>query len=236
MRTTTQSSYFFSEPQPAVRLEVSSYGNTDEVVVNSQFESTDGFDAFIDAKKLLNTTTTPQIQAFTMSSDNMPLAINSLGQINNQIVPLQIVAANAGEVSIKLNVKELGTQYSELYLEDASTGKLVDLKRNEIYSTTVSQGNSGSRFFLHFSKPSEVKSMSETKIYAVSNTIFTNLSIEANGTLELVDLFGKTVYSSNFSGKSGRVAFEIPTLANGTYIVKLVENGKITNQKVVINQ
>jgi hypothetical protein len=236
MRTTTASSNFFSEPQPAIRIEVSSNGNSDEVVVNSQFESTDNFDAFIDAKKLLNGSITPEIQAFTLSSDNMPLAINSLGQINNQIVPLQIIAANAGEASIKLNANELGTQYSELYLEDASIGKFVDLKRNEIYSTAVSQGNSGSRFFLHFSKPSEIKSLSETKIYAVSNTIFTNLSTEVNGTLELVDLFGKTIYSSTFSGKSGRVAFEIPTVANGTYIVKLVENGKLTNQKVVISQ
>jgi autotransporter-associated beta strand protein len=236
MRTVNQAANFFAAPEGLIRLEVSSNGQTDEAVVATNTEATENYDQQVDAKKLLNALT-PSILAFTLSADNTPLAINAVDKFSTeQVIPVQIIATTAGEVNIKLNMADLKGRFDHIYLEDATLGTYTDLKARESYTATVSQGNSGSRFFLHFSKPSEVKSFSETKIYAVSNTIFTNLSTEANGTLELVDLFGKTVYSSNFSGKSGRVAFEIPAVANGTYIVKLVENGKITNQKVVINQ
>jgi hypothetical protein len=89
---------------------------------------------------------------------------------------------------------------------------------------------------LHFEKPSVAKAANELGVYAANSTVFVNLTSESNGTIEVIDLVGKTIYASNFAGKSGRVAFEIPNAVYGTYLVKLTSNGKVVNQKVVLNQ
>jgi hypothetical protein len=236
MRTTSQAANFFSAPEGLIRLEVSSNGYTDEAVVMTNAEATENYDEQVDAKKLLNAMN-PNILAFTLSADNTPLAINALDKFNTeQVIPVQIVAPNAGEVNIKLNLSDLQERYENIYLEDATLGTYTDLKARGSYTATVSAGNSGSRFFLHFEKPSVAKAANELGVYAANSTVFVNITSESNGTIEVIDLVGKTIYTSNFSGKSGRVAFEVPNAVYGTYLVKLTSNGKVVNQKVVLNQ
>jgi hypothetical protein len=236
MRTTSQAANFFSAPEGLIRLEVSSNGYTDEAVVMTNSEATENYDEQVDAKKLLNAMN-PNILAFTLSADNTPLAINALDKFNTeQVIPVQIVAPNAGEVNIKLNLSDLQERYENIYLEDATLGTFTDLKARGSYTATVSAGNSGSRFFLHFEKPSVSKAANELGVYAANSTVFVNLTSESNGTIEVIDLVGKTIYTSNFSGKSGRLAFEVPNAVYGSYIVKLTSNGKVVNQKVVLNQ
>jgi hypothetical protein len=131
---------------------------------------------------------------------------------------------------------DLQERYENIYLEDATLGTFVDLKARGSYTAAVSAGNSGSRFFLHFEKPSIAKSVNELGVYAANSTVFVNIPSQSNGTIEVIDLVGKTIYASNFAGKSGRVAFEIPNAVYGSYIVKLTSNGKVVNQKVILNQ
>ncbi len=236
MRTTTQAANFFATPEGLIRLEVSSNGYTDEAVVMTNADATENYDEQVDAKKLLNAMN-PNILAFTLSADNTPLAINALDKFNTeQVIPVQLVAPNAGEVNIKLNLADLQERYENIYLEDATLGTFVDLKARGSYTAAVSAGNSGSRFFLHFEKPSIAKSVNELGVYAANSTVFVNIPSQSNGTIEVIDLVGKTIYASNFAGKSGRVAFEIPNAVYGSYIVKLTSNGKVVNQKVVLNQ
>ena len=87
-----------------------------------------------------------------------------------------------------------------------------------------------------FEKPSIAKSVNELGVYAANSTVFVNIPSQSNGTIEVIDLVGKTIYTSNFSGKSGRVAFEIPNVVYGTYLVKLTSNGKVVNQKVLLTE
>jgi hypothetical protein len=63
-----------------------------------------------------------------------------------------------------------------------------------------------------------------------------NLPSESNGTIEVVDMAGKTIYSSNFNGKSGRVSFNVPNAVVGNYLVKLTSNGKVVSQKVMLSE
>jgi hypothetical protein len=236
MRTANQTANFFAAPEGLIRLEVSSNGQTDEAVVATNTEATENYDSQVDAKKLLNALT-PSILAFTLSADNTPLAINAMDKFSTeQVIPVQIIATTAGEVNIKLNMADLKGRFDHIYLEDATLGTYTDLKARESYTATVSQGNSGSRFFLHFEKPSIAKAANEFGVYAANTTVFANLPSESNGTIEVVDLVGKTIYTANFAGKSGRVAFEIPNAVYGSYIVKLTSNGKVINQKVIFTE
>jgi hypothetical protein len=236
MRTVNQAANFFAAPEGLIRLEVSSNGQTDEAVVATNTEATENYDSQVDAKKLLNALT-PSILAFTLSADNTPLAINAMDKFSTeQVIPVQIIATTAGEVNIKLNMADLKGRFDHIYLEDATLGTYTDLKATESYTATVSQGNSGSRFFLHFEKPSVAKAANELGVYAANTTVFANLPSESNGTIEVVDLVGKTIYTANFAGKSGRVAFEIPNAVYGSYIVKLTSNGKVVNQKVLLTE
>ncbi|MFN5628167.1 MAG: T9SS type A sorting domain-containing protein, partial [Bacteroidota bacterium] len=236
MRTISQPANFFSAPEGLIRLEVSSNGHTDEAVVITDAEATENYDEQVDARKLLNAMN-PNILAFTLSADNTPLAINAMDNFSaEQIIPVQVIAPTSGEVNIKLNLADLQERYENIYLEDATLGTFVDLKARGSYTAKVSAGNSGSRFFLHFAKPSIASVANELGVYAANSSVFANLPSQSNGTIEVIDLVGKTIYTSNFSGKSGRVAFEIPNAVYGSYIVKLTSNGKIVNQKVLLTE
>jgi hypothetical protein len=237
MRTTNPASTFFSTPTGVIRLQVSGNGYSDETVVMTQSNSTENYDDMIDAKKLMNNIT-PTIQLFTLSNNNTPLAINAMDKFSaEQIIPLQVISPVAGEVNIKLAVEELSGIYEDIYLEDAASGTFTNLKAQGSYRALVGEGNSGSRFFLHFAKPTTTTAVAtELNVYSANNTVFVNLPSESNGTIEVVDMAGKTIYTSNFNGKSGRVSFEIPNAVYGTYLVKLSSNGKVMNQKVILNQ
>jgi hypothetical protein len=236
MRTISQTANFFSAPEGLIRLEISSNGHTDEAVVMTAAEATENYDEQVDARKLLNAMN-PNILAFTLSADNTPLAINAMDKFSaEQIIPVQVIAPTAGDVNIKLNLSDLKDKYENVYLEDATLGTFTDLKANGSYTAAVSAGNSGSRFFLHFEKPSVAKAANELGVYAANSTVFANLPLDSKGTIEIIDLVGKTIYTSNFSGKSGRVAFEVPNAVYGTYLVKLTSNGKVVNQKVLLTE
>jgi hypothetical protein len=150
---------------------------------------------------------------------------------------LQVIAQTAGEINIKLAVEELSGVYEDIYLEDATSGTFTDLKAKGSYKALVGQGNSGSRFFLHFAKPTTTTAVeTELNVYSANNTVFVNLPSESNGTIEVVDMAGKTIYTSNFNGKSGRVSFTVPNAVVGNYLVKLTSNGKVVSQKVMLSE
>ena len=237
MRTTTNPGTFFSTPAGVIKLQVSSNGYSDETTLMTQSNASENYDQMVDAKKLLDGLT-PAIQLFTVSADNTPLAINAMDKFNTeQIIPLQVIAQTAGEINIKLAVEELSGVYEDIYLEDATSGTFTDLKAKGSYKALVGQGNSGSRFFLHFAKPTTTTAVAtELNVYSANNTVFVNLPSESNGTIEVVDMAGKTIYTSNFNGKSGRVSFTVPNAVVGNYLVKLTSNGKVVSQKVMLSE
>jgi hypothetical protein len=237
MRTINNPGTFFSAPTGVIKLEVTSNGKTDETVVMTQSNASENYDQMVDAKKLLDGLT-PAIQLFTVSADNTPLAINAMDKFSaEQIIPLQVIAENAGEINIKLAVEELSGVYEDIYLEDATTGTFTNLKAQGSYRALVGQGNSGSRFFLHFAKPTTTTATAtELTVYSANNNVFVNLPSESNGTIEVMDMAGKTIYTSNFSGKSGRISFNVPNAVMGNYLVKLTSNGKVISQKVMLSE
>jgi hypothetical protein len=237
MRTTTNPGTFFSTPAGVIKLQVSSNGYSDETTLMTQSNASENYDQMVDAKKLLDGLT-PAIQLFTVSADNTPLAINAMDKFNTeQIIPLQVIAQTAGEINIKLAVEELSGVYEDIYLEDATSGTFTDLKAKGSYKALVGQGNSGSRFFLHFAKPTTTTAVAtELNVYSANNTVFVNLPSESNGTIEVMDMAGKTIYTSNFNGKSGRVSFTVPNAVVGNYLVKLTSNGKVVSQKVMLSE
>jgi hypothetical protein len=237
MRSTNNTGAFFSNPTGVIKLQVSSKGKMDETVVMTQSNASENYDELTDAKKLMNTIT-PSLQLFTVSNNNTPLAINAMDKFNaEQIIPLQVIAPEAGEISIKLAIEELSGIYEDIYLEDATSGTFTDLKAKGSYKALVGQGNSGSRFFLHFAKPTTTTAVAtELNVYSANNTVFVNLPSESNGTIEVVDMAGKTIYTSNFNGKSGRVSFTVPNAVVGNYLVKLTSNGKVVSQKVMLSE
>lgn len=234
MRTTTQAATFFSEPSNIVKLSVSNAGRTDETIIALNADASDEYDN-MDSKKLL-TAPDKMLSMFTLSKDNMPLAINLVNNYNtDKRIPLQVVAVEGGEATISLANINTIREIDEVYLEDASLNKFVNLKAVGSYKTNVSEGNSGNRFFLHFAAPSTRPQHSDImSIYANDDKVFVNIPEEGNTQIEVMNILGQNVVTVNATQFKGLKEISVPNVVTGTYLVKVTNGGNVTTEKVVL--
>nr|MBP6794770.1 T9SS type A sorting domain-containing protein [Saprospiraceae bacterium] len=55
-----------------------------------------------------------------------------------------------------------------------------------------------------------------------------------NVKIEIIDLSGRLMHQSNWDSFGGRQSIDISKLANGTYVVRVKEGNKLSEQKLVV--
>lgn len=136
---------------PVIRLSISGNNNTDQLILRVVENSTDGFDAQFDARKLFpDNDDIPMIFSTDLSNDpNM--AINSIPKINSKTRLFIGIKAAAGTYTISLD---------ELTIKDTQTAILIDhdtksyitLKNNTTYKFDYDGGINTERFEIIFKK------------------------------------------------------------------------------------
>jgi hypothetical protein len=152
-RTTDLNPTFFSQPavvNDVLRLELVKDNRQDEILIFfAPSMSTDNFDALTDAKKLLPFNTD---HSFVYSiAGNDKLAMNGLGEFNmDKVIPLGIKASAAGLHQIVATDLSSFAPSAMVYLYDAETGTVQNLRNNPSYSANLTAGTHEGRFFIQF--------------------------------------------------------------------------------------
>jgi hypothetical protein len=232
-RTLDLNPTFFSQPvvtNDVLRMELIKDGAHDEIVVFfAPSMSTDNFDANTDAKKVMPFSTNHSFFYSKAGNDN--LSMNGLGLFNiNKIVPLGIKVSNAGLHQIVATDLSSFLASAMVYLRDAETGVIQNLRINPSYSVNLDAGVYEGRFFIEFTPPLVYNSQDATCIgndgkitldYSSSNTINVSLLNEAgNSVLNLPNFSGQEVISNLSAGNyqliithaDGYVSFEYITI------------------------
>ncbi len=242
MRSTTYANNFFSNPVSTLRLKVENGGLSDETVIYLDDNASNNYDENIDASKLIPTfVSSPSL--YSISDDNHNMAINVMKNFSlNTIIPLGVIAGEAGRVTISAADLSALDLFTEIYLEDALTGKIINLKDQSSYSVDLSKGNAGSRFFLRFSKDNTAApalSASQNggfNIYGADNRVFVNIPAEIKGDvrIEVMNVLGQEMAFMNASNASGLKEISVPNAVAGNYLVKVVNGGKVYTQKLYL--
>jgi len=221
-------------PDNVLRIRVERGVFTDETIICFFENATLGFDDY-DSEKLYPTDQNlPQI--YTTDSLAGDLSIKSLpNNFSNLTIPLGFLIEISDQFSINAyNITDLDPNI-EIYLEDLDQNTFSNLRQNPLYSFSSTASNT-MRFVLHFSLlVTETKdniSYIRSKIYSHKNSIYIKTQAE-NYYVEIYDMLGKKIMQRSYSN-STITKIDLNN-TRGNYFVRMVENNKITSQKVFLN-
>jgi hypothetical protein len=142
---------FFNTPinNQMLRVRAEANGFSDEAIVRFHADASLNFEMNLDVDKLRGNEVAPQL--YTLSADARELSINSVPfAVENFIMPLNFESASEGEISFifsELNTFEEG---ASMFLEDKTTGEMINILEQQSYSFNHTAGNDPDRFNLHF--------------------------------------------------------------------------------------
>ena len=153
---------------------------------------------------------------------------------------MQLIAKNDGVYTFK--VAELSNLDNSLnaYLVDVEANKKIQLKSGAKYSVALSNAVYNNRFYLNYENSEVALSDSEVSLNDVD--FFNNnesLSIINNGDavasdVVLFDMSGKLLMQQGVNLSKGISTIELPSLAQGIYMVKIQSNNSLVTKKIII--
>ncbi len=215
---------------------VSAQGTHEPTYVYFEQGATAGFDAHYDAEKLVNTT------GLNLSSEaaGTRLAINGLPELTAATtVPLNVGVPTTGTYTLEAaSLANLGS--TVVYLLDAETGQLVNLKQQPRYSFTASNAALiTGRFSLRFSAQSPLAvgtSVLAAQVQAYPNPAHDQLTIvrPVGGTASatLLNALGQVVRTVALP--TAATTLRIADLSAGLYLVRVVVNGQAVTKRLVV--
>ncbi len=135
-------------------------------------------------------------------------------------------AAKNGQYTISVNAD--GMDFSYLHLIDNLTGADVDLLAEPSYIFEAKTSDYASRFKLVFSACGDADGDNETFAF-ISNGNIVITDADANATLQIVDVTGRVVVSSD-------AACNVSTsgMSAGVYVLRLINGNDVRTQKIVV--
>jgi hypothetical protein len=223
-----------------VKLNVQNQDGVDQLAIGTVNGGTENYNPEIDMAKMMNnpTETHPELG---MVIDNRILAIKAFENlIPSRSIPLHLIAKVDGIYTF--SVAEFSNTENNLnaYLVDVEANKKVKLKTGAKYSVALSNSTYNNRFYLNYENSEVALSDSEVSLNDVD--FFNNnesLSIINNGDaaasdVVLFDMSGKLLMQQGVNLSKGISTVELPSLAQGIYMVKIQSNNSLVTKKIII--
>lgn len=187
----------------------------------------DGFDSYF-----LNDGAAIEFYSFLESTRLSIQALPELASTNVQ-VPLGYEITSDGTYTISIDAEFLDPTF-DIILEDTYEGINTDL-RQVAYSFSGTTGEVHDRFFLNLNKRAALNVEDITKAedtihaYFVSNILTVHTKQRQFKTLELFNMSGKRIFTTDFTNK-----ITVNSLARGIYILRCTDtSGAIITRKIV---
>lgn len=242
-RTTGTSVVFHKTTGTPKQLFRLSVGNSaadtikDHLAFYTDNESTDGYDTWLDALKMLNTDTSfPAIYAKT--SDDEKLSIEAIHELNDEetIIPLGVYLYNGSNVHIDAQNADLARPGMHAYWLDAGAGTYHDLSLNPSFDIALPSGKYEDRFYLVFTSKTSPSMTAPGKLTAWTGNGKVFVTLDAitgkEGMVSIIDMQGRVVSQTRVDGYATH-AIEMAS-EPGMYLVSFLgSHGRLT-QKVLV--
>ena len=141
---------------------------------------------------------------------------------------------NTTEVELCFNANQMGNytisveptgEFSSIVLVDRFTGIETNLLVDDYHFTAMSDANNN-RFILKLAVSDQQSAVSDNFVYQSGE----ELIIEAEGTVQIIDVMGRVVYNSNV--ENNRI--NVSDFNNGTYVVRVINETGVKVQKIIL--
>ena len=224
------SNYKSGNAASGVVLRLASGDFYDETTIRLMDESTANRDRNDAVKMYSFNPVVPQL--YSLSDDGASLAVNSLNQISaEQPIAMGFKAGTEASYTLSLVQSDAQLTGSGLFIEDKSLGIIHRIDQSA-YSFSAEPGEVTDRFVLHFGMVGldEPAQESAAKVWFAGEQLYLQSS-EAFQQMELFDLQGRRIFSSNLSDAPLQ-QLSINKLQNGLYIVRLTGENAVFSAKV----
>ncbi len=217
-------------PYEHILLETEYQGIKDEALIAFISVASSSFDGNTDAYKLFSSNSnTPQI--FSYKNDNAKVAINSLPEVNKDLViPLGFQGIANKQYTIKCSSVNLN-DINEVYLEDRQNNVFFSMNNNAVYHFTHKATDTENRFFLRFSKNSSDEANDNFNIYSSDNILYIS-GFHSDLDVYIYNVLGEEINRINLLQSSQHIINL--DLATGTYIVKVISDDQAQTEKIFI--
>ena len=137
-------------------------------------------------------------------------------------VELSFVASQMGNYSISLDING---EFENVILVDRFTGVETNMLLEDEYNFTATSNDSHNRFVVKLDNRQQTTDNSQF-VYQSGE----ELIINAEGTIQIIDMMGRVVYSNEMN--NGRI--NVSDFNNAAYVVRVVNAEGVKSQKVVI--
>ena len=235
-RTHAVQEFYKSSSDEYIKLQIAGT-KSDETIVRIVDNSTDGFDSQFDARKLFPYANIPQL--YSIGSDNMITAINSLPDIKAAtIIKLGI---NAEEGNYKIGIKELNFFKYDVFLVDTENNKIVNLNDEESYEFSYNGGQDENRFYLTFQSSTSDVQMNLTEninIYPNPTSQFIKFANHSNADFESIKIHsvnGKVCYLNTQAKSVNEI--DLSQFSNGVYFLEIkLSDGNTYRNRVLLKK
>ncbi|MCD4696485.1 MAG: LamG domain-containing protein, partial [Bacteroidales bacterium] len=176
---TSNNFYKGSESEDDVfEINITTIGNaySDRLFMGINNETTNNFDSQFDAYKLMGLEEAPQLYSYDTETK---FAVNLFPEFSgSKSIPLGLRVGSSTEYSFTVEGLENFNTEIEVYLEDNTSGNMIDLRENQVYTFFAEQGLDESRFVVHFN-PEFVNldpsvATNNISIYSFNKSVFVN--------------------------------------------------------------
>jgi len=228
---------FFNTPinNQMLRVRAEANGFSDEAIVRFHADASLNYEANLDVDKLRGNEAAPQL--FTLASDMRELSINTVPFATETFVmPLAFESGFEGEVVFSFSELNSFEEGATIFLEDKTTGEMINLQEQQTYSFMHNQSNDPDRFNLHFFGVTGIdmpEAKSDYHIWSRDRKVYISIP-ELNGQqaqIEMFDVLGSRIFSSEGIMNSPSV---VRTMNSGVAIVRVTSQGRVYTTKLFI--
>ncbi|MBQ4548608.1 MAG: choice-of-anchor J domain-containing protein [Bacteroidales bacterium] len=155
---------------------------------------------------------------------------------NDTVYGIYTYKAEVNEIPVHFEVKEMGAytltfdvdgDYENLYLIDKMTGEKIDLLVENEYSFIANSNDNTERFIIKMDNSQQTTGNSHF-VYVSGE----ELIIDAEGTIQIVDMMGRVVYSNDVTIDNNRI--DVSDLNKAAYVVRVINEKGVNVQKIIL--
>ena len=142
---------------------------------------------------------------------------------NTTEIELSFVASQMGTYSISLDING---DFENVVLVDRLTGIETNMLIEDEYKFVATSKDNAKRFFIRLDNGQQSTDNDSMFVYQSGEELIVN----AEGTIQIIDMMGRVVYSSN--ADNNRI--DVSGLNKSAYIVRNINENTVRTQKIVI--
>lgn len=239
VRHTTNTPTFFRTERPnrILKMNIEGQNGKDQFAVYTIEGGKEEYNPESDAKKVTANPVDrePEISVVV---DEIALAIKELSDEDiKREIPVKVSTFESGIYSFT------AAEFSnfsgvKVVFTDKALGKNIEVSESFTYRVELNEGTTENRFFLNIGAEETLVSQQSAGIDCFGTEgqlqIFNNESEGFNGFVQLFDLSGKLLFSQNMNIAVGQNSVNIPEVATGVYLAKIIGGKEVATKKVFI--